>query len=432
MNSISEELKWRGLVSNVIAGTFEQLEKEPTTFYVGTDPTGKSLHVGHLLAFVVAKLLQKYGHKPIVLVGGATASLGDPSFKADERKLLSREEIDYNAECIKKQLSKIIDFDSNASNKAIMVNNYNWMKDFSFLDFTREIGKLITVNYMMAKESVKMRLEREGSGLSFTEFTYQLLQGYDFLYLKEKYDCRMQIGGSDQWGNIMTGSEIIRKKLGSQGDTFAMVWPLVTKSDGRKFGKSEGGKNIWLDPNMTSPYEFYQFWLNQSDDDAKKYIKMFTLLEKDEIESLIAEHEKSPHLRMLQKKLAFEVTSMVHSKEECEKAIDASNIIFSDSSIDKIDNIDEKTFLSVFSGVPQFKCPRNIISENIKFTDLVVGNLGIFKSKGEVRKLINSGGISINKTKINDDLTLSDNFLIKEKYMIVQKGKKNYNLVIVE
>lgn len=430
MNLI-EELKWRGLVSNMVGGTSEQLEKESTTFYVGTDPTGKSLHVGHLLAFVVARLLQNHGHKPIVLIGGATASLGDPSFKAEERKLLSREEIESNAENIKKQLSHIIDFESDADNKAIMVNNYDWMRDFSFLDFTREIGKLITVNYMMSKESVKLRLEREGSGLSFTEFTYQLLQGYDNCYLRENFNCKLQIGGSDQWGNIMTGTEIIRKKLGSDVDTYALVWPLVTRADGKKFGKSEGGTNIWLDPTMTTPYEFFQFWLNQSDDDAKRFIKMFTLLPKEDIESLIEEHDKAPHLRLLQKRLAKEVTIMVHSEADYESAIKASSILFGDATNEVLRTIDETTLLSALSGVPTFNTTKDNC-ENVKLTDLLVEKTNIFKSKGELRKLITNGGLSINKTKITTDCVVNKECLLNGKYLLVQQGKKKYSLIIAE
>lgn len=428
--TLSEELKWRGLVSNMIGGTSEQLEKESTTFYVGTDPTGKSLHVGHLLAFVVARLLQQHGHKPIVLVGGATASLGDPSFKAEERKLLSREEIDANAENIKKQLSHIIDFDSTASNKAIMVNNYDWMKDFTFLDFAREVGKLITVNYMMAKESVKLRLEREGSGLSFTEFTYQLLQGYDFCHLYQNYNCKMQIGGSDQWGNIMTGTEIVRKKLGSENETFALVWPLATRADGKKFGKSEGGTNIWLDPTMTTPYQFYQFWLNQSDDDAERFIKMFTLLSREEIEALIEEHKQAPHLRVLQKRLAKEVTCMVHSEEDYNIAVEASNILFGNATSDVLKKLDDNTILSVFEGVPTFEVNKSVLNDGVKLTELTVERLNVFKSKGDLRKLIKGGGISINKEKISDDLIVNNTHLLNDKFLLVQQGKKNYNLII--
>lgn len=428
--TLIEELKWRGLVSNMIGGISEQLEKESTTFYVGTDPTGKSLHVGHLLAFVVARLMQNHGHKPIILVGGATASLGDPSFKAEERKLLTREEIEANAENIKKQLSHIIDFDSENENKAIMVNNYDWMKDFTFLDFAREVGKLITVNYMMAKESVKLRLEREGSGLSFTEFTYQLLQGYDFCYLRENYNCKIQLGGSDQWGNIMTGTEIIRKKMGSETDAFALVWPLATRADGKKFGKSEGGTNIWLDPTMTTPYQFYQFWLNQSDDDAERFIKMFTLLQKEEIEALIEEHKQAPHLRVLQKRLAKEVTIMVHSEEDYNVAVEASNVLFGGGSIDTIKKLDDNTILSVFEGVPTFEINKETLVEGVKLTELSVERLPIFKSKGDLRKLIKGGGISINKEKISDDIVVNTSNLINNKFLLVQQGKKNYNLVI--
>ena len=430
--TLIEELKWRGLIANIVGGTEEQLEKESTTFYVGTDPTGKSLHVGHLLAFIVAKMMQNRGHKPIILVGGATASLGDPSFKAEERKLLSIEEINDNAESIKKQLSKIIDFDSNAENKAVMVNNYDWMKNFTFLDFAREIGKLITVNYMMAKESVKMRLEREGSGLSFTEFTYQLLQGNDMCHLNETMDCKLQIGGSDQWGNIMTGCEIIRKKHGHERQTFAFTWPLVTRADGTKFGKSEGGKNIWLDPTMTSPYEFYQFWLNQSDEDAKRFIKMFTLISIDEIEALIQEHDVAPHLRILQKRLAIEVTKMVHGKEECNLAIAASEVLFGNCTESVLKSFDDKTFLSVFDGVPTFTVKKDLFVNGVKLTDLSVEHSTAFKSKGELRKLINNGGISVNKNKISSDIDINLSNLINDKFLVIQQGKKKYNLIIAE
>ena len=426
-----DELMWRGLVSGTLGNLSAQLEKESTTFYVGTDPTGKSLHVGHLLAFIVARLLQKHGHKPIVLVGGATAMLGDPSFKAEERKLMSIDEINSNAENIKKQLSHIIDFNSTEPNKAIMVNNYDWMGNMGFLDFARNVGKLITVNYMMAKDSVQTRLQREGSGLSFTEFTYQLLQGYDFLNLYKNYNCKMQIGGSDQWGNITTGSEIIRKSLGCENTAYALVWPLATRADGKKFGKSEGGKNIWLDPNLTTPYEFYQFWLNQSDDDAKKYIKMFTLLSKEEIESLIEEHDKAPQNRILQKRLAEEVTIMVHSREDYEMAIKASSVLFGKATSETLKELDEKTMLDVFEGVPTFNVSKSLLADGIKITDLTV-ETGAYKSKGELRKLINGGGISINKEKINSDVTITVENLLNNKFLLVQQGKKNYKLIIAE
>ena len=428
--TLIEELKWRGLVSNMTNGISEQLEKESTCFYVGTDPTGKSLHVGHLLAFVVARLLQNHGHKPIILVGGATSSLGDPSFKAEERKLLTREEINANAENIKKQLSHIINFDSDAENKAIMVNNYDWMKDFTFLDFAREVGKLVTVNYMMTKESVKLRLEREGSGLSFTEFTYQLIQGHDYCYLRENYNCKLQIGGSDQWGNIMTGTEIIRKKMGSETDAYALVWPLATRADGKKFGKSEGGNNVWLEPTMTTPYQFMQFWLNQSDEDAKRFIKMFTLLSKDEIESLIEEHDKAPHLRILQKRLAKEVTIMVHSEEDYNTAVEASNILFGNATSEVLKKLDDKTILSVFEGVPTFEIDKSVLSDGVKLTELTVERLNVFKSKGDLRKLIKGGGVSINKEKIADDVVINNTHLLNDKFLLVQQGKKNYNLII--
>ena len=401
----------------------------PTTFYVGTDPTGPSLHVGHLLAFVVARLLQQRGHKPIVLVGGATASLGDPSFKAEERKLLSMDEINANAESIKKQLSKMIDFNSSAPNAAIMVNNYDWMKDFSFLDFAREVGKLITVNYMIAKESVKRRLEREGSGLSFTEFTYQLLQGYDHYHLYKEYGCKIQIGGSDQRGNITTGCEIIRKKLGSEATPCAFVWPLVTKADGSKFGKSEGN-NIWLDPHLTTSYQFYQFWLNQSDADAERFIKMFTLLSREEIEGIIAEHVKAPHLRLLQKTLAKELTVMVHSEKDYEVAVAASDVLFGKSTRETLESLDDKTLLSVFDGVPTYEIDKSQLGDGVKLSVLGVDQTPIFKSKGELRKLIANGGVSLNKTKVVDDVLITSSSLINDKFLLLQQGKKNYTLLI--
>lgn len=430
--NLVEELKWRGLISNILGGTEEQLEKEPTTFYVGTDPTGKSLHVGHLLAFVVARLLQKHGHKPIVLVGGATSALGDPSFKASERPLLTMDEIYSNAECIKKQISHIIDFESNEPNKAVMVNNFDWMKDYSFLDFTREVGKLITVNYMLSKESVRMRIEREGCGLSFTEFTYQILQGFDFCHLRDKFNCKLQIGGSDQWGNIMTGVEMIRKRLGSDIDSYALVWPLVTRADGTKFGKSEGGKNVWLDPTMTSPYEFYQFWLNQTDADAIRFIKMFTLLSKEEIESLIAEHEVAPHKRELQKRLAKELTIMVHSEEDYNIAVEASNVLFGDGTLDVLGKLDDATLGNIFEGVPQFIVDKSIFSDGVKLTELGVEKTAMFKSKGELRKLIANGGVSINKGKVSEDVMITEENLIDGRFLLVQQGKKKYFLVLVK
>jgi tyrosyl-tRNA synthetase len=430
MNLI-EELKWRGLISNMVGGTADELLNGKVTFYVGTDPTGPSLHVGHLLAFIVARLLQSHGHTPIILVGGATASLGDPSFKAEERKLLSIEQINSNAENIKKQLSHIIDFDSDKENKAVMVNNYEWMKDFSFLDFAREIGKYITVNYMMAKESVKMRLEREGSGLSFTEYTYQLLQGYDFLHLYETYNCKMQIGGSDQWGNIMTGTELVRKKL-QKDDTFALVWPLATRADGTKFGKSEGGKNVWLDPSMTTPFDFYQFWVNQTDEDAEKYIKMFTLLPVEDIKTLILKHRENPSQRKLQKVLAFEVTSMVHSMEDAEVAMASSDAMY-DKNVNKetLKAIPCSNMVSMLQDTNVYKAHRSDIKNGIKLTELGV-KLNIYKSKGELRKLISGGGISINTEKISDDITIDESTLVRNEYILLKQGKKVFKLITVE
>jgi len=433
MADLFSEIKWRGLAqSNTCSGDlFHLLNGKSTTFYVGTDPTGKSLHVGHLLAFIVARILQSHGHRPIVLVGGATALLGDPSFKAEERKLISVEEMESNAANIKKQLSHLIDFNSSAPNAAIMVNNYDWMKDYSFLDFSREVGKLITINYMIAKESVQKRLSREGNGLSFTEFTYQLLQGNDFKVLNERYGCKLQIGGSDQFGNAMTGIEVMRKSGINIDECAVMTWPLVTRADGTKFGKSEGGKNIWLDPTMTSPYEFYQFWLNQSDEDAKKYIKMFTLLSKEEIETLIAEHEGMPHLHLLQKRLAFEVTTMVHGLEEANKAIDASKALFDkNSTIETFKGFDEKTLCSIFNGVPHFNVSKEILESNPSFIDLAV-DMGYAASKGEIRKLIQGGGISVNLSKIDVSRKVNLSDMLHGKYMILRKGSKTYSFVTV-
>lgn len=425
------ELKYRGLVSSTSGNLAELLNNGKTTFYVGTDPTGASLHVGHLLAFIVARLLQQHGHKPIILVGGATSSLGDPSFKAEERKLLSMEQINANAECIKKQLSHMIDFTSTADNAAIMVNNYDWMKDFTFLDFAREIGKLITVNYMIAKESVQKRLAREGSGLSFTEFCYQLLQGYDFEQLNKNFGCRLQIGGSDQYGNAMTGLEILRKKDGVD-NCGVLTWPLVTRADGTKFGKSEGGRNIWLDPTLTSPYEFYQFWLNQTDEDAEKYIKMFTLLSVDEIEALIKEHRENPSLRKLQKVLAKEVTILVHSEEDYNIALATTEILFGKPSKATLEGLNSDMLEKVFNGVPTFEISKDKFENGEKFLDVCV-ECGAFNSKGELRKLILSNGIKTNYDKVSDvNCTLTVDNLIHGKYMTIQKGKKVNMLVIAK
>ena len=425
-----EELQWRGMIHTIMPGAEEQLAKEMTTAYLGIDPTADSLHIGHLVGVMILKHLQMCGHRPIALVGGATGMIGDPSGKSQERNLLNEEALRHNQEAIKAQLARLIDFDSDAENAAVMVNNYDWMKEFSFLDFAREIGKCITVNYMMAKDSVKKRFNGEGDGMSFTEFTYQLLQGYDFLHLYQTMDCKLQLGGADQWGNITTGTELIRRKLGSEAEAFAITCPLITKADGTKFGKTESG-NVWLDARYTSPYKFYQFWLNVSDDDAKRYIKIFTLLDRETIEKLIAEHEEAPHLRALQKRLAEEVTTMIHSREEYEKAVEASQILFGQSTSEALHRLDEQTLLQVFDGVPQFKVSKEELG--CSFIDLCAEKSTIFPSKGECRKMIQGGGVSLNKEKVADiQRTVTAEDLIAEKYILVQRGKKNYYLVIVE
>jgi tyrosyl-tRNA synthetase len=426
-----EELKWRGMVHDMMPGTEELLAKEQVTAYLGIDPTADSLHIGHLCGIMMLRHFQRCGHKPLALIGGATGMIGDPSGKSAERNLLNEETLRHNQECIKKQLAKFLDFDSAASNAAELVNNYDWMKDFSFLDFAREIGKHITVNYMMSKDSVKKRLSSESSaGMSFTEFTYQLLQGYDFLHLYEAKGCRLQMGGSDQWGNITTGTELIRRKAG--GEAYALTCPLITKADGGKFGKTESG-NVWLDSKYTSPYKFYQFWLNVSDDDAAKYIRIFTSLEKEEIDSLIAEHSAAPHLRTLQKRLAKEVTIMVHSEEDYNAAVDASNILFGNATSDALKKLDEDTLLAVFEGVPQFEVSKEALSEGIKAVDLFTENAAVFPSKGEMRKLVQGGGVSLNKEKLAafDEIINTEN-LLDNKYLLVQKGKKNYYLIIAK
>ncbi|MBC5634265.1 tyrosine--tRNA ligase [Parabacteroides hominis] len=426
-----EELTWRGMIADMMPGTEEQLQKEMTSAYVGIDPTADSLHIGHLVSVMMLKHLQRAGHRPIALVGGATGMIGDPSMKSAERNLLDEATLRHNQDSIKKQLSKFLDFDSDAPNAAKLVNNYDWMKDYSFLNFIRDIGKHITVNYMMAKESVKKRLSRESSvGMSFTEFSYQLLQGYDYMYLYEHEGCRLQMGGTDQWGNITTGTELIRRKLG--GEAFALTCPLITKADGGKFGKTESG-NVWLDRRYTSPYKFYQFWLNVSDDDAAKYIKIFTDLPKDEIDALIKEQEEAPHLRPLQKRLAKEVTVMVHSQEDYDAAVEASNILFGNSTSEALKHLDEQTLLDVFNGVPQFEVSREDLSAGVKAIDLFTEKAAIFPSKGEMRKLVQSGGISVNKEKLTDqDMVIDCSSLLDEKYLLVQRGKKNYYLLIVK
>ena len=425
-----EELKWRGMLHDMMPGTEEQLAKEMTTAYVGIDPTADSLHIGHLVSIMILKHFQRCGHKPIFLVGGATGMIGDPSGKSLERNLLDEETLHRNQEGIKKQLSRLVDFSSEAPNAAEMVNNYDWMKNFTFLEFIRDIGKCITVNYMMAKDSVKKRFNGEGDGMSFTEFTYQLVQGTDFLHLYQHKNCKLQMGGSDQWGNITTGTELIRRKTG--GEAFGLTCPLIKKADGTKFGKTESG-NVWLDPRHTSPYKFYQFWLNVSDEDAERYIKIFTMLDKETIDSLIAAHREAPHLRELQKRLAKEITCMIHSEEEYDKAVEASGILFGNATADALRKIDEQTFLQVFEGVPQFEVPAAALAEGIGFINLCTEQAAIFPSKGEARKLIQGGGVSLNKEKVTStDAVVTSGDLLSGKYLLVQKGKKNYFLITVK
>lgn len=424
-----EELSWRGMIHTVMPGTEEQLKKEPTTAYVGIDPTADSLHIGHLVSIMMLRHFQACGHRPIALLGGATGMIGDPSMKSQERKLLDESTLRHNYECIKKQLSKFLDFSDGSENGAVLVNNYDWMKNFSFLEFIRDVGKLITVNYMMAKDSVKKRLSGEDrEGMSFTEFSYQLVQGYDFKYLNEHYNCKLQMGGSDQWGNITTGTELIRRTTGKEA--FALTCPLITKADGGKFGKTEKG-NIWLNPEYTSPYTFYQFWLNVSDEDAEKYIKIFTMLSRAEIEAAIEGHRQDPGQRTLQKLLAKEVTTMVHSAEEYEKAVSASNMLFGKATREALKQLDEKTFLAVFEGVPQFTLDRSKLGGNI--LDILAVDAQVFTSKGEARKMIQANGLSVDKEKFTDiNGTLSEQFLINDKYILVQKGKKNYYILKFE
>ena len=425
-----EELQWRGMIHDVMPGTEELLQKEMTTAYVGIDPTADSLHIGHLVGVMMLRHFQRCGHKPLALVGGATGMIGDPSMKSQERNLLSEEELRHNQSCIKKQLSRFLDFDSLAPNVAEMVNNYDWMKGFTFLDFIRDVGKHITVNYMMSKDSVKKRLTGEGEGMSFTEFTYQLVQGYDYLYLFQTKNCRLQMGGSDQWGNITTGTELIRRVAG--GEAFALTCPLITKADGSKFGKTEAG-NVWLDPKRTSPYKFYQFWLNVSDADAEKYIKIFTGLCLEEIEQLITQQRNEPHLRILQKTLAKEVTAMVHSEADVLTTEEASLMLFGQGTAETLAVLDEDTFMSVFEGVPQFELERASLEAGIPLIDFLSVQTSIFPSKGEARRMLDGGGISINKEKIAGlNTVVNASMLINDKYMLVQKGKKNYFVVVVK
>ena len=430
MNFI-EELTWRGMIHTMMPGTEEQLNKEMTTAYLGIDPTADSLHIGHLCGVMMLRHFQRCGHKPLALVGGATGMIGDPSGKSAERNLLDEATLRHNQEAIKAQLARFLDFESDAPNRAELVNNYDWMKDFSFLDFAREIGKHITVNYMMAKESVQKRLNGEArDGLSFTEFTYQLLQGYDFLHLYETKGCKLQLGGSDQWGNITTGGELIRRKLG--GEVYALTCPLITKPDGGKFGKTESG-NVWLDARYTSPYKFYQFWLNVGDAEAEKYLKIFTFLSKEEIEALAAEHAKDPGLRPLQKKLAEEVTVMVHGREAYDAAVSASKILFSNSAVDELHKLDEQTLLDIFEGVPMFEVDRADLEAGIPALDFLAEKTKVFPSKGEARKMIQGNGVSINKEKLTDpSAVISTDRLLGGKYILAQKGKKNYFLIRVK
>jgi tyrosyl-tRNA synthetase len=420
-----EEIRWRGMVYDIMPGTEEQLNKEMTTGYIGFDPTADSLHIGNLLPIMLLVHLQRAGHKPLALVGGATGMVGDPSGKSEERKFLDEETLRYNLSCQRKQLEKFLDFDC-GENSAEIVNNYDWFREFTFLDFLRDVGKHLTVNYMMTKDSVKKRLE---TGISFTEFSYQLVQGYDYYHLYRHKNCKLQMGGSDQWGNIVTGTELIRRKDG--GEAFALTCPLVTRADGGKFGKSEKG-NVWLDPARTSPYAFYQFWVNVSDEDAEKYIKLFTLLGKDEIDQIIEEHRLQPHLRLLQRKLAGEVTLMVHSKEGLETAIEASDILFGKGTTETLKKLDEVTFLSIFEGVPNFMVEKEIFESGINIVDLLAETTYIFPSKSEVKRMIKGGGVSVNKHRVDDEFhAVSSVDLLNHKYILIQKGKKNYYLITI-
>lgn len=431
MKNFIEELKWRGMLAQVMPGAEELLQKEMVTAYLGTDPTADSLHIGHLCGIMMLRHLQRCGHKPIILVGGATGMIGDPSGKSQERNLLDAETLYHNQECIKAQVAKFLDFESKDANAAEMVNNYDWMKDFTFLDFAREVGKHITVNYMMAKESVQQRLNGTArDGLSFTEFTYQLLQGYDFLHLYQAKGCKLQLGGNDQWGNMTTGTELIRRTLGNECEAFALTCPLITKADGKKFGKTESG-NIWLDPKRTTPYRFYQFWLNVSDDDAERYIKIFTSLDKPTIDELVEQHKADPGFRILQKRLAQEVTVLVHSQEDYELALEASGILFGKGTKESLMRLDDETLLNVFEGVPTFEIAKEQLGKPA--VELFTQDAAVFPSKGEMRKLVQGGGVSLNKEKLQafDQVVTADD-LINGKYLLVQRGKKSYNLIIVK
>src|SRR5690554_3680684 len=432
MKNLVEELRWRGLVHNIIEGTEEQLLKEPTTAYIGFDPTSDSLHIGSLVPIILLVHLKNFGHKPIALVGGATGMIGDPSGKSDERNLLTEEILNKNVAGIKRVLSRFLDFDATEKNAPVLVNNYDWMKNFSFIDFARDVGKRITVNYMMAKDSVKKRFAADGAGMSFTEFTYQLIQGYDFYHLYKNYNCLLQMGGSDQWGNITTGTELVRRMSeGEETKAFALTCPLITKADGSKFRKSEGG-NIWLDADKTSVYKFYQFWINTDDGDAEKYIKIFTFLSKEEIEKLTEEHNEAPHLRVLQKRLAEDITVMVHSREDLENAVKASGILFGNSSSEDLKSLDAKTFLDVFDGVPQAEISMNDLKNGIDIVDVLNAKSGFLKSNGEARRALNENSISVNREKVQEGFTLTTNDLINNQFVLLQRGKKNYFILNVQ
>ena len=425
MNFI-EELKWRGMLHDIMPGTEELLQKETCSAYLGIDPTADSLHIGHLVGLMLLSHLQRSGHRPIALLGGATGMIGDPSGKSQERNLLDEETLRHNQECIRKQISKFLKFDTGEPNSAILVNNYDWMSKFSFLEFIRDIGKHITVNYMMAKDSVKKRFNGEGDGMSFTEFSYQLVQGYDFFYLYQNYGCKLQMGGSDQWGNITTGTELIRRKL--NGEAYALTCPLITKADGGKFGKTEKG-NIWLDPVRTSPYAFYQFWLNCSDEDSKRYIRIFTYYTKEEVEAMEREHEAAPHLRVLQKALAKDLTVRVHSQEDYDAAVKASEILFGKGTTEDLASLSETMFLSVFDGVPQFDVPASVLENGCGVVDFLAEHTKIFASKGEARRMLKDNGVSINKAKVKEDAVVTKDNLLNQRYILVQKGKKNYYII---
>ena len=421
-----EELKWRGMLHDIMPGTEELLNKGMCSAYLGIDPTADSLHIGHLVGIMMLSHFQRCGHRPIALLGGATGMIGDPSGKSQERNLLDEETLRHNQECIKKQLGKFLQFDTDEPNGAVLVNNYDWMSKFTFLEFIRDIGKHITVNYMMAKDSVKKRFNGEGDGMSFTEFSYQLVQGYDFFHLFQEYGCKIQMGGSDQWGNITTGTELIRRKL--NGEAYALTCPLITKADGGKFGKTEKG-NIWLDPERTSPYAFYQFWLNCSDDDSKRYIRIFTHFTKEEIEAMEAEHDAAPHLRVLQKALAKDLTVRIHSQEDYDAAVNASEILFGKGTAESLSALPEKLFLAVFDGVPQFEISASVIENGCGVVDFLAEHTQIFASKGEARRMLKDNGVAINKAKVKEDFNVTKESLLNQRYILVQKGKKNYYIV---